>query len=151
MESKLDRRWLAGFFDGEGTIGMYYRIYPSGKINFKRYVYLANTRLDILESVKSEFGGYIRMLHKKLNRERPCYQWQASGTLGNKFLSEIKDYLLVKNEQCDLWFQFSKTVTEGRLMNFKHGATIDSDLTKSRIVMINRTKQLNQRGVISAL
>lgn len=149
MEYKLDRRWLAGFFDGEGTVSISYKVNSNGKAEFKRYVALTNTKVDILNHIQSEFGGVVRQnsISKKDNNFKPCYQWRGSSKVGNQFLYEIQNYLILKKEHCDLWFMFNQTVPEMSLGNFHGGLGVDTEFVQNRMCMVNRLKQLNQRGL----
>ena len=102
--------YLAGFFDGEGSIGIYWSNgssdtrYKSGHKNgsWIRSVSVVNTYRPILETFQSHFGGRIGQIIKD-PKYKPCFQWQIGSKFGIKTcLDELKPHLIEKREQAKL-------------------------------------------------
>lgn len=80
-----DIRYLAGFFDAEGCIGIYRQKgspNPRYKSGFKspcwiRVVAVTNTYYPVLQSYKTRFGGWIHEL-KNAARNKKCWAWTIS-------------------------------------------------------------------------
>lgn len=88
--------YLAGYFDGEGYIG----ILPPNKTNKHRLrVSVGNTYLPILEEFKNRFGGYITITNRGINK--PVHYWTCSDQIAKNFLQEI--YPLLKEKQSQAW------------------------------------------------
>ena len=99
--------WLAGFFDGEGSI-----IIGKSGIGRSNYLQLAisicQTRLIPLRVFKEHFGGslYYRDEDKKWS-----WLWQLGGRKASDFLESIKPFLIVKAEEADIAIEFQKLKT----------------------------------------
>lgn len=110
----VDAAWLAGFFDGEGSI-----IKHKGGANRKSAVwklYIANTNLESLEKVQ-RITGCGRVTVKKIEpgNRKPQWVWQAHGKRDIKsLLEQMSPYLTVKLEAAqnfaDNYTEWGKTV-----------------------------------------
>ncbi len=96
--------YLAGFFDGEGTIGIY-------TDNGSRYVVrisLSNTSKESVYLFKQYFGGCV--FTQKRNEQKPTwrtvYRWQIGNTQADRFFEIITPYLRLKYRQAKLAIQF---------------------------------------------
>ena len=93
--------YFAGFFDGEGSVGLYdtrHRKQPQFRVS------LCNNIVTPLELVKELFGGSIR------KRVRPYktkvsinFEWYVHGHNAEEFLEAIRPYLMVKAKQVDVF------------------------------------------------
>jgi hypothetical protein len=110
---KLSTGYIAGYFDGEGCIGIYRNRgskdsrYKSG---FKtpcwiRSVSIVNTHLPTLIKLRDMFGGGFRRIVKD-EKYKPCYQWTlgAKHEIGN-FLNFIYPSLQEKKPQAKLMIE----------------------------------------------
>jgi hypothetical protein len=78
------RSYLAGFFDGEGCIGIYRQNgsknsrYLSGHSgpSWCRQVSVANCHRDSLVPFKNSFGGQIRVMRRATGNRQQIYSWQ---------------------------------------------------------------------------
>lgn len=87
---KTLKAYLAGFFDGEGSIG------PQRKIG------VSNTVFSVLEVFKNQYGGTISS-DKLLPNHKPSYHWQLYGTSKiERFLLATIPYLIVKKDKAVL-------------------------------------------------
>ena len=85
--------YTAGFFDGEGYIGIGFR----GRLEIR----ICNTNKNVLEKMKEWWGGNVYTRKPQKNRKQ-TYDWVFLER--NKidiFLDSIYSHLLVKKEQID--------------------------------------------------
>ena len=113
--------YMAGFFDGEGTIGLGNR---SGRPNqYRVYISIANTNEWIIRWFQFNFGGHIAFEDKQ--SQNPNWQdaWRWSITGGQqalKFLQAICPYLILKKLQAELAIIFqSRHSKVGKRMSTK--------------------------------
>lgn len=91
--------YIAGFFDGEGCIGIYYRKKTKDRFHLRtQLTQNKNKNIEILmnELIK-RFGGNLSeqiTLSGKIK-----YNWQLNSDLAVKFLKDIYPYLILKKEQ----------------------------------------------------
>jgi hypothetical protein len=89
--------YIAGFFDGEGSIGIYR--YHGGKFYLRTQLSQNKSRKSelIFAELKRRFGGHYseqRTLSGGIK-----YNWQLHGIHAAKFLKKIWPYLLLKKQQ----------------------------------------------------
>lgn len=105
-----DIRYLAGFFDGEGTIGIYRnkgsrnQKYKSGfkSPSWMRHISVTNTYTPILFVFKEKFGGWIHELNTN-KRNKRCFAWTISskGDIA-RFLGAVMPWLNEKHGQAKI-------------------------------------------------
>lgn len=131
----IDNCWksyIAGYFDGEGTIGLYRNKgskcnrYRSGfkPPSWIRVVSIVNTYKIIFDELKLNYGG--RISKKKLTSKKICYEW----IIGAKkdilfFLNDILPFLREKKQQAILMIKACKdeidnNFVEKELKRLKH-------------------------------
>jgi len=97
---KIDIRYYAGFFDGEGFCG--YWGYVNKKRNYKCKNVAAgigNTNLKILKEFQKRFGGSIRQ--KKISKlgSKEYYEWLVRTKQAREFLKKILPYVIEKRKR----------------------------------------------------
>lgn len=89
--------WLAGFFDGEGSVSLSHS--PNGSKTgnriFRLQVTLSQKDGKYLREAQQLFGGRV-VYH------RHCNQWMTSGPVAAKFLRTVLPYLRVKRRVAEL-------------------------------------------------
>jgi hypothetical protein len=107
---EITKAWMAGFFDGEGSIIIERRNpRPSQGNPSPRYILRAcatNTVYSALEPFKMYFGG--QLIKTKLGTNRPLYLWVSSSRLAMKFLETMLPYFRIKQKQAELGIFFQK-------------------------------------------
>ncbi len=91
--------WSAGFFDGEGHVGVRYKKRPGNNHPwFMLSVVVTNTHLGSLERLKNLFG--FGTIHKKklIDGRRQTYVWILSDRQAEMFLLSVQPYSVVKSE-----------------------------------------------------
>ena len=104
----IDINYLAGFFDGEGTViiqrGFNRRrsgTYPYYQLR----VGISSTHCTILLEVQEQFGGKVGTNKPNPNQTKPSHYWWASGQTARDFLMKITPHLREKRPQAELALQ----------------------------------------------
>lgn len=115
-----DSCYVAGLFDGEGTITLT-KVSRTSKGELGKspsFVLRARIRMtdkNIIDWLRITIGGryYFYTASKKPN-QKPCHEWNVAGINAMSFLRDIYPYLKVKRLQADVAFRFGETiVTKG--------------------------------------
>jgi len=94
LNKEMSYSYVAGFFDGEGTVGLY-----KAKGYMRLMIYLGNTNFEVLIKMKNLFGGYIYSRNKIENRKK-VWDWNIRDRDDIKnFLEKIYPYTTVKRQQ----------------------------------------------------
>ena len=88
----MDLNYIAGFFDGEGTIGLNpYPITNCGQCNE-----------EILQQMRDFVGlGDVYIQREAQGKWRKCFQWKISGKNAIRFLEIITPHLVLKKAQAE--------------------------------------------------
>jgi len=91
------RAWAAGFFDGEGYVGV--RLNGHGR---GRYLECkaSNTEREPLDVLRQHWGGSISSHRSSAVGAKPAWQWTITSRAAGLFLVAIEPYLVTpKNQQ----------------------------------------------------
>jgi len=106
--SKLFLSYLAGFVDGEGTIGVSKR----KRIKwfcYDPYLSIANSDLPVLEYINKTIGfGSIRRSKSIRFGRKPVYSYWTSNKNAKTIIKALYPYLIVKKEQAKLLLDMPK-------------------------------------------
>ncbi len=108
---EITKAWMAGFFDGEGSIWINKRK-PRRSTRGVSPVYMlsvsvTNTMYSGVECFRTYFGGYIRLVRTK---HRPIYRGEAQTKHAMRFLQTLLPYFQVKQKQAELAILFQKKI-----------------------------------------
>src|SRR4051812_46174239 len=99
--------YLAGFFDGEGSIriGKSYRARKEGEVYY--YLLVTVNQLDAapLYLLQNLFNGTVTQ-KKSYNNHRPAFSWEIAATGAKYCLETMLPYLTVKKEQAKVGIEF---------------------------------------------
>jgi len=101
--------YIAGFFDGEGSITIHQNggKAPRGKSpNHMLQVSIGNTNPLVLRWLHEEFGGSYCLRRRPSERHRTCHQWIVRAHEALVFLIAIEPFLKMKKEQCNVALEF---------------------------------------------
>lgn len=106
---KVELAYLAGFFDGEGSISMQL---AQGKY-LRIEVACSQNTVDVL-------WMYVRAFKGNVYESQRCYQWKTYGAQAVSFLQTILPFLIVKRldaeETIQAWQQRSDTILVAELI-----------------------------------
>jgi len=92
--------YLAGFFDGEGCVGIY-RHMCKGKPYFELNLKVTQKDRTILNFFQMHYGGYVMY-----NKEQDVHIWTTDVPSAVQFLTDVSPYLIVKASQAKLALEF---------------------------------------------
>lgn len=108
---KLDYRYLAGLFDGEGYVGMpkRYKTAKDRRARNQKYGYsimvnVTNAYKPIAEYLRDTFGGDIQPNDQ--NKGRTVWAWRVQGHSSKRFLKGILKYSRIKKPQIALALEY---------------------------------------------
>ncbi len=111
MAEELNKAWLAGFFDGEGSVGFTNANRTDTKWMNIRVSLTQKDELDLLNEVKAYYGGSVSP-HSKRNG---TYQWNLSAADGvAKFLEDVLPFIRLerKRERATIILAIAKLIRD---------------------------------------
>ena len=129
--------WLAGFIDGDGTIGI------GGDVRWQVVrLRLINTSADLLKYIQSKVGGHLGEQGSPVGKGKQVYCLTLSPNETEEVLFLIGPYLRLKYEQARLALEFQETkVYEG-----SHSG-VPYEVLRRRKEIGDALNELNRRGV----
>lgn len=114
--SKTDSIYMAGLFDGEGTVG----IYQHGKATARRRVpqfmliiQLAGTHEPTMRWIYETFGGSLlteKGAKARNSKWSKAWRWKTNSRQARVFLESVFPYLKVKRNQVRIALRFQRHV-----------------------------------------
>jgi hypothetical protein len=97
---RVDLRYVAGFFDGEGNVGIYRA--GGGCLALKSQVTQNKSQNStwLLNQLQKRFGGCVT--EQRTLSHRTKLNWQLSGIKAARFLNSILPYLVLKRGQAEM-------------------------------------------------
>jgi len=136
----IDLAYYAGFFDGEGWIGL--RENNFGHQQKSTYYFscqVGSTNEWIIQSLKFAFGGSI-LLRRQNPKWKDVWVWTVSARKATSFLQLIYPYLKLKKPQADIVLKFQRhKVRSGRGGHSQEYFDIENEAYEI-------IKRLNKRG-----
>ncbi len=106
---ELTPQYLAGFFDADGSVGIY-NIKTKGNNSYQVNITIANSGWHgrvICNLLRDKFGGSIIETTAKKSTHRNAFWYKINGFQKVKeFLLYIKDHLIIKKDQAILCLEF---------------------------------------------
>ena len=140
MAKWINNEYLAGFFDGEGSIAV-------NRQGWKIVISITNTYLPILKEFQKRFGGQIDLVkslnknHFKSNKKRWHWRIQTKDKM-TKFLEVLFPFLVEKQKRAIIGLKILAKMSSGR---GNHGNT---DMA-TRKLLVEKLSALNRRGAYS--
>ena len=147
--SETEAAYIAGFIDGEGSIGLSDRGKEARKTRDLIYIMkisISNTNRDVLEWIRLKIGfGSIYTARKGNNKHKQSYQWAIVGRRCVDLLEWIYPYLKVKRLQAEVLFEFAESMRPPGNVKFwfKEDALVERQSLKNRITDLNMRGSLN--------
>lgn len=157
-----DAAYLAGLFDGEGTLGIRAHNKPGSKggkdrrtPHYRLVASICNRDLAVLMWVKGQIGGTV---YPKLSRKEtwaPTYEWACSNREQLRhFLANIHPFVRIKRRQVEVGDAFlalgnSRVTFSARGKTWPHRLQHPDDVAKKQALK-ERMNTLNGRGTAYA-
>ena len=145
---RLTVEYVAGFFDGEGSIGVYEngRKTPFLRTQLTQNVGRASSLL--LGALVERYGGN---LSRQKTSHGVKFNWQLNSRRACRFLVEMTPHLVLKKEQAEMavaWF----FLRDGRAQRSKGGRFLpmDSPIDKSVVRLLKELKTKDIDAVMAA-
>lgn len=141
---EIAKAYIAGFIDGEGTMGLYKLIRKKNKIpeigiNFNA----CNTKKASLIFIDKYFKGSITKRTRPHLSHKNLYLFSFSTNLNLLYnaLFQLKPYLIIKKPQAKLLMKYCKIRTKEKCKwNYKHG----NNYTKEEWTIVDKIHNLNK-------
>ena len=146
-----DLAYIAGFIDGEGTIG----IFKVEKTNaahkahwnpsYRLRLFITQTSLVPLHYIRDFYpGGYITLKKRYNLTHKDCFTLGYTGKLAAQILKDCRPYMMVKDKEADLALDFIDNMV---LIDRSLGKRLLPQEVERREVTYQKMKELNrQRG-----
>src|SRR5882672_7301041 len=111
----LSLDYLAGFFDGEGSVSII-RTLPKRRRergwNPHYYLRVAVSGTDprIVNAFCDRFGGSVHFVERRSERHSPVYVWVAQQNIAEGFLSQIVGLLEIKHQDAEIGLEFQALI-----------------------------------------
>jgi len=154
----IHNQYVAGFFDGEGTINFsclhrtetrkrkqkIFKIRQTSYYEWLARCAISNTNSQVLQEFLNKYGGSLRV-NKSNNRihsnRKPLFQWIVSSKQAELFVKDIYPFLIVKKEIANLFLEFRKTFNKPGLKG------LDKNIIEKRLSIIKLAHQVNSKGI----
>lgn len=115
--------YAAGFFDGEGSVDIRWRVQKAttGKSyeRFELRVHVVQIATEPLEAMMARWGGSI-----KLRKGSNCSDWVITDSAAGRFIRDVRPFLMVKAAEADVALTFADTIRP-RLVNTAGSKGVD--------------------------
>ena len=138
---KNEVAYIAGFFDGEGTINLqtHHRNNAAKTTTFHLKFRITNTNKEILDFIKFFFGvGKIYEMKRYSLKHKVAWSYELNGHDAAFAIKILLPYLVVKKEQAKLALKFAATLGP------RYAAKkLDVEVVEFRLGIGNRISELN--------
>ena len=139
--NKLDLAYLAGFFDGEGCIHYSFKKHSHcRKVSSECWIQLTSTNQTIVESLKTDFGGFT-FSYKLYKRRKIVYTWKVAARKLFPVLRLLEPYMRIKRDHARLLLDHQQIIT-------KPGQRSDEE-KQVLFALTEKSSKFNQRGPTS--
>lgn len=106
----LPNAYFAGLFDGEGFVRIdSHRRNSSGNLSYQLHAGIAMTHKPVIRLCFERWGGFFKgddSFRNKNPRNRTIYRWAIVTNNAYRFLSDIREFSIVKHEQIEIALAF---------------------------------------------
>jgi len=94
--SKITIQYLAGFFDGEGSVSLFVDKKSKYK-NFK--IRIVNTDKYVLDYIKKTFGGKIYSMKRYHKNHKDKWSWDLNGKAALPLIKSLYPFCIIKKQK----------------------------------------------------
>ena len=139
---KLDLAYIAGLFDGEGSLTIF-SFLRNGRKFHTLSISIANQDKQVISWVRDLFGGSVHDCMSAASKKgtgNPCWMWTTGSQVAKRFLLAVGPYTKIKKARVELAIQFQNTKSRGRRSQLIPASLIEKrDWYQSEIRRLNRT------------
>lgn len=129
--SKELNSYYAGFFDGEGSIGIYRNGRGAWHLRTQLTQNINKASASLLDEMQALFGGNLSLMRGERYRGGRAYNWQLNGETAVRFLQDVLPYLRLKREQAFFairWHRIAQKQSrgpDGRMVRHDYQRPVD--------------------------
>jgi hypothetical protein len=146
----VDLAWVAGMFDGEGSVNVACRPNPQTRRGaWTTRVRISNTYEPAIIAIAAILGfGRIDKHARRTSTDRQVYDWSAEALQAEKFMRLVRPLLRIKHEQVDIALaamelrRTAQRAVRGP-SNGKGAPTIGDDVHDQLAILAQRVRDLN--------
>ena len=140
MNSESFFKYTAGYVDGDGCfyVGITFQKPKMIKV-YEASIQIVSVKKTILDKFQEFYGGYIQKKPFK-SRHKDAYCWTIKGDAAHKTTLFIKDHLVDKQIQADLFIKYCENITSN---NFRKVSSEFIDIREEMIKQIREDKHMN--------
>lgn len=145
--SESDKGYLAGFFDGEGSIGIQKRAKSN---SFYARLMMGSTNLSALIQFHNAFGGTIhKVKHDGNIKHKESWMWSACGKNLDSCLNTLLPYLRIKLPQARIALELSVHMKKNlHYVKGRQGIQkLSPDIFNYRMDLKQKINDLNKTGM----
>jgi hypothetical protein len=141
--------YLAGFFDGEGCIGIRKPSLHGVRSDlYALWIGVSNTDPRPLQYFVKAFGGSVRGPYHGKRNHKPIYQWKVCSRQAENSLRAMLPYLIVKKDRAEIGIAHRELFKGNNIL--RHGPNADKEkrnfVLAMRASMYQQMHKLNARG-----
>ena len=133
----MDIRYLAGLFDGEGSVNMAWGGRKKESVLMK--ITVTNSKKDLCNLITSKFGGSVYPKRDRGIHQLKAYEWQLCGWSAIPLLERLLPYVYIKKKAIELALQWKTLYRRSPKPPTK------SELRRRRS-LIKKLHKVNKRG-----
>ena len=145
LVSEVERAYIAGFFDGEGSVSFCYRRTNKGYPQWAFCITITNTRRDVLEWIRLLYSGVIvQVRNAPKSNQKPCFSlriYRGAETI----LSDIYPFVRLKKRQVEIGLEIRALILAKNRKNERGHPIAESNILR-RKELLAELKLLNRRG-----
>lgn len=88
----MTKDYIAGLFDGEGTV------YVDPNTHYHIRIAIYNCNKQVVDKLLTGFGGAINVRYERHTHWKTSYMWRLGGDSAVRFLRGLLDVLIIKHE-----------------------------------------------------
>lgn len=131
--SDCDAAYLAGILDGEGNISLLRKTGRNPRIRIQ----IANTDKNLIDWIICTTGVGNINTRPGTDKHKTAYAWVCNNQPAILILQQIKKYLIIKRDRCNLAIQASELSSISKPV---------SDILIDMDFIYNKMKELNKKG-----
>ena len=139
---KITTEYIAGFFDGEGSIGFYGK-----RLSLRACITQARTPESdrLFRRLQSRYGGSIYYAKRYKPSHRPSMMWSVFANVAVRFLGDIVDSLVLKKNQALLAMRWQRArSTKPRARDASGGPFVASSFTAAQLRLIDKINAMKR-------
>lgn len=142
--SELDRAYLAGIIDGEGSISANMRLRPRGiaprRWGLQLRVTISNTDVRVINWIAERWPGRFYPREDARENKRVCWYFVVEGTELPPLLSAALPYLIIKREQAELVMELVRAKRDVGVKGYT------PEEINHRLDVVEQISELNRKG-----